>query len=204
MKKNIKIGIAVAIIAGIGVTVWGVITFSSIFNPLPMGQDPALELPYNTITTLDSISYFGLPPGFSYDHNGIDFGFNDTTTVVAPCAAIIAQVKFWYNERGGHWQTSLSLHLNSEWGVEMYFESWAANETAGQQQANAVLVKAGDRVDAKQTMGQLLYHGEGCHIHFGVIKSNTAVCPYNYWTQGAKVQFDQQFLTRNMTNSPCY
>lgn len=86
----------------------------------------------------------------------------------------------------------------------MYFESWAANETAGQQQANAIIVKLWDKVDTNQTLGQLLCHGEGCHIHFGGMRGSTALCPYNYWTPGAKAQFDQQFLTRNMTIYPCY
>ncbi len=139
----------------------------------------------------------------SFYHNGIDFGFNDTATIRAPCAAFIIMVKFWFNEKGGHWQTNVGLRLNQDWSLEVIFESWALTQDQGQLQANAITVKFGDMVATNQSLGQLLCHGDGTHIHFTVRGPSGDVCPYQYWAPTAKSTFDAQFLTLNYTLSSC-
>jgi len=202
MRKATKIGLTIIIIAGIGVSIWLISSYSPATNPLPLGDSPALNLPFNDVNYLDFIRGFGnVTPSFY--HNGNDFGFNGTTVIVAPCAAIVTQVQFWYNENGGHWQTSLSLRLNQDWSLELYFESFASTQDEGQLQANAVTVKIGDAVTANQTLGQLLRQGSGSHVHLGVMHQNVAVCPYNYLMPAAKNIYDTQFSSLNSSVAPC-
>ena len=80
--------------------------------------------------------------------------------------------------------------MNSQWEIRTAFESWALNETYGQLQLEAITVTVGQHVSANESLGQLLYHGSGCHIHFGVIQGDTAVCPYPYFTAEAQATFE--------------
>lgn len=192
---------SVIIIASIsGFSFW---YFTSFASPsfLPLGEDPKLILPLYQIENIAIIQGFGnLTWGF---HNGIDFGVNATTVIVAPHNCVVTWIQFWYNEKGGHWQTNVRLKINQEWELEIAFESWALNETYGQYQRDAIIVEVGQILHVNETIGSLLVHGSGAHIHFGLLTYGTAVCPYRYFTPEAKAIFDAVFPHVNSTASPC-
>ena len=199
-KKKVAIGLVIVIAcAGVGL---GVFLFYKSSYDLPAGQDPSLAMPFTDATHLHIIQGFGQISSTFY-HNGIDFGFNDTTQILAPCAAHVMDVKFWYNDKGGHWQTNVRLQLNQQWMQEIVFESWATNQSLGQQQADAIVVKQGDKLQQGQVIGNLLSQGTGCHIHFGLLSNNNAVCPYSYFSPQAKAAFDGYFTKYNSTASVC-
>ncbi|MFX1296066.1 MAG: hypothetical protein ACFFD2_14605 [Promethearchaeota archaeon] len=173
-------------------------------NTLPSEQDPELSLPMYDFSHNDNIRGYGQVSPEDY-HNGIDFGVNDTTSIVAPYAAYIMDIKFWFNERGGHWQTNIRLWLNNKWNIEIAFESWAAyeNESYGILQKDAIIVNEDQYVEANQTLGDLLCHGEGSHIHFMIRKENIDYCPYTYFSPSAKSIFAAQFYLVNYTPYWC-
>ncbi|MHA1651146.1 MAG: M23 family metallopeptidase [Candidatus Helarchaeota archaeon] len=203
MNKKFIILIAIIVV----ITTFGIIILienykSQYPDTLSPGKDPILCLPLYDFSHCDAIAGFGqVSP--DYYHNGIDFGVNDTTAIVAPHAAYIEMIQFWFNEKGGHWQTNIRLWLNSQWTLEIIFESWALNETYGQMQRDAILVSKGQYVEANQTLGSLLVHGPGAHIHFSVYSNDVGQCPYNYFSPSAKATFEAHFYLVNCTQYWC-
>jgi murein DD-endopeptidase MepM/ murein hydrolase activator NlpD len=172
---------------------------------LERGQSPELSIPFTDASHLHIIQGFGQVSAENY-HNGIDWGFNDTTMIIAAFGGYIIDVKTWFNEKGGHWQTNVRSALNLEWIIEIAFESWALNETYANYQAAEILVKTGQKVTLGQNLGNLVNYGEGTHIHFSLYQINEAVCPYSYFTDAAKLTFDDQYAHFNSSHtesSPC-
>ncbi|NVM30038.1 MAG: peptidoglycan DD-metalloendopeptidase family protein, partial [Candidatus Helarchaeota archaeon] len=165
-------------------------------------EDPALLLPMYDFSNNSYIYGYGQLTLDTF-HNGIDFGVNSTTAIVAPHAAYVEAVDFWYNDKGGHWQTNVRLWLNHQWKIEIAFESWALNETYGQLQADAIRVNPGQYVEVNQTLGNLLYHGTGAHIHFMISFNNADLCPYTFFTPTSQSIFAAQFALVNYTAHWC-
>ena len=178
---------AVIIVCIAGLSVW--LLFTSEPYTLPPGQDPQLILPLYDYSHLNIIQGYGQvsPDRF---HPGFDFGVNDTTIIVASYDAYVTDISLWYNERGGHWQVNMDLKMNSQCRIRIAFESWALNETYGQLQLEAINVTVGQRVSANQSLGMILCHGSGAHIHFGLYYNDDYVCPYSYFTAEAKTVFE--------------
>ncbi len=193
---------AIIIIASVsGFSFW-YLNFENTPSFLPLGESPEIILPLYQIENLDAIQGFGqLTPDFY--HNGIDFGVNATTVIVAPHNCVVTWIQFWYNDKGGHWQTNVRLKINEEWEIEVVFESWALNETYGQYQRDAIIVEVGQILNVNETIGNLLVHGDGAHIHFGLLTYGTGVCPYQHFTSEAKALFDAVFPYVNYTSSAC-
>ena len=167
-----------------------------------MGAEPKLVLPMYNFSNNSYIQGFGqITP--TDDHNGIDFGINATTEIMAPHDAYIDNIRTWYNEKGGHWQTNVELWLSFRWYIEIIFESWALNESFGKLQRDAIVVTRGQYVQANQTLGNLLYHGAYAHIHFGIKTFSTDLCPYTYFSSAAKTAFENQFPNVNTTLHWC-
>jgi hypothetical protein len=204
MSKKVKALVGVMIFSvciGVGL---GWYFFFRHPNTLALGQTPSIGLPVydfshnNIIGAYGNMNYGGNQTVF---HGGFDFGFNATVSFVAPYNAYIDEIRCWYNDKGGHWQTNVILWLNPQWQIEMGFESWALNETYANLQLAAISVVSGQHVSANQTIGNLLCHGNGCHVHFDVKSSGTWICPYDVFTQSAKATFAQQFYKVNVTSS---
>ncbi|WXG44396.1 MAG: hypothetical protein WED04_10240 [Promethearchaeati archaeon SRVP18_Atabeyarchaeia-1] len=171
---------------------------------LPLGETPAIGLPLYDFSHNNMIGGFGnihRLDNTTYYHNGIDFSVNGTTNFVCPFSAYVDEVRTWFNDKGGHWQTNVRLWINSQWAIEIIFESWALNETYGNLEADAVSVVLGQLVVANQTVGNLLVFGNGAHVHFGVLSNSNAICPYNVFTPSAKATFATQFYKVNSTPS---
>lgn len=172
---------------------------------LEKGETPELSLPFTDASHLHIIGGFGYSTS-DFFHNGIDWGFNDTTMIIAAFGGYIIEVKTWFNEKGGHWQTNVRTALNLEWSIEIAFEPWALNETYANYQAAEILVKTGQKVTKGQALGNLVNYGGGTHIHFSLYRNNEAVCPYTYFSTSAKITFDDQFTQFNATRTattPC-
>ena len=200
VAKKTKTGL-IMLVVFVGGGLGGFLIYLSLL-PLPNGQDPSLNLPIADEAHLYMIQGFGqVNP--TYYHNGIDFILNNTTQIVAACDGFVSNVRFWYNDKGGHWQTNVNVQLNLKWSQEIIFESFAANQSAGQVQANAITVKFGDRIHQGEVIGTLLSQGSGSHVHFGLLSWGTAVCPYHYFSAAAKSTFDVYFTEYNSSAFVC-
>lgn len=202
MKKRTLIAIVIiGILCVVGVIVIK-LTFFRYPDTLPVGQDPKLILPLYSFANNSYIGGFGqVNP--TYYHNGIDFGVNASTIIVSSHDAYVDDIKFWYNDKGGHWQTNVRFWLNSQWEIEIVFESWANNETFGQFQHEAVIVSVGQYVAMNQTIGRLLCQGSSAHIHFQISSGNTQYCPYHYFTSAAQAALLTQFYRVNRSAYLC-
>lgn len=176
---------------------------SELPDVLPSGQDPSLMLPLVDFTFNDFIGGFGqITPEFY--HNGIDFGINDTTIIVAACDAYVSYVHLnWYNEKGGHWQSNVNLRLNKHWTISMPFESWTTDESLGQLQANEINVETGQYIKKGDVIGNLLCHGESAHLHFGLIYNDLEVCPYQYFNETAQLIFEIRYVAVGYPTNWC-
>ena len=202
MKKKVLAVVLIVIILVVfgSVTLW--VVFFRFPNTLTPGEDPVILLPMQDFSHNTNIGGYGqVSP--EYFHNGIDFGVNGTTAIVAPHAAYVEDVKFWFNDRGGHWQTNVRLWLNYQWKIEIVFESWALNETYGQLQRDEIVVNVGQYVEANQTLGNLISHGSSTHIHFGIYSNNDDKCPYIYFSTAEKAVFEAQFALVNFSAHWC-
>jgi murein DD-endopeptidase MepM/ murein hydrolase activator NlpD len=149
--------------------------------------------PIPDIPTIQNIQGFGETPSNSF-HNGIDFGTNQSVEVIACCDMRIIEIKTWYNDGGGHWQTNVIGKYNWNYRFECAFESWALNETYGNLQRDAINVSVGQTVKQGEILGTLMHYGEGTHIHFGMRERGTDVCSYQFMTPYAQSIVDQIWL----------
>ncbi len=166
-------------------------------------EQPQLELPVATYNNITNIQGFGeLPSG--YNHNGIDFRVNASTEILTPYHSYVSDVRTFYNDDGGHWQTNVQLRLSDDWYISLKFESWAASETNGSNQNDSIYVSVGDELQTNESIGTLLSFGEYSHIHFDVDNNGTYLCPYNLFTSSAKSKFDELYAKYGYpADSPC-
>lgn len=199
-KKKIGLVFGLIAISIAGIYLWQMYQFP---DTLPIGQDPELMLPLIDFTNNDIIYGYGQVNSENW-HNGIDFGVDDTTLIVAPCDAYVSYLRLnWFNEKGGHWQSNIDLRLNREWRVTIAFESWTAEETEGQLQANEITVSRGQLLKKGDTIGNLVSHGDGTHIHFGIYHNGHDVCPYLYFNATAKTIFEARYALVGFPTSWC-
>jgi len=196
MKKSTKVASAflvIGIAAGATLAIFAFAVF-----PLPPGQAPSMRLPLDNFATLERFSGFN-----STKHNGLDFGVNASTPIVAPCDAFVFEVKCWYNDGGGHWQTNVRAQLSFAWMLEIAFESWATDEPTARLQEQAIAAKAWTRVAAGAPLGTLLYEGDGAHIHFMIKEYDAARCPYPYFTPEAQASLTAALVAIGFTVPVC-
>ncbi len=196
MKKTTKVA-SVFLVIGIaaGATL-GIFAF--VVLPLPPGQQPSMRLPLDSFDTLLRFSGFN-----NTSHNGLDFGVNTSTPIVAPCDVFVFEVKCWYNERGGHWQTNVRACMSFTWMLEIAFESWATDEPTARVQEQAIAAKPWTRVAAGAPLGTLLYEADGAHIHFMIKENNAATCPIPYFTPAAQASLTAALAAIGYTVPTC-
>ena len=192
-KALVSLGVIIVIACVSGLVVWNLNT--SFPDTLALDENPQIILPLYDYSNVTLIQGYGQVEENRF-HNGIDFVVNDSTTIVAPCEAYVLDISLFENEVMKTWQTNLRLRLNSRWSIIIAFESWAFNETYGRYQFEALTVQKGDHVSINQTLGALLHHGDGSHIHFGILDKGDWLCPYPYLTPNAKQMFEDLYIAR--------
>ncbi|NHJ87350.1 MAG: M23 family metallopeptidase [Asgard group archaeon] len=190
-KWKIILGITIPILViggGIGgYTLW------SFWPANWSGDPPVIAFPVADPDVIHILGGYGTTPE-GWFHNGIDFGCNASVNILAWCDLRVVNVHTWFNDKGGHWQTNLELRYNSKYSFSVPFESWALNETYANLQRDAINVTVGQIVHQGEILGKLLYHGDGCHIHFGMRENGEDVCPYLFFSDDCKVLFDALWI----------
>lgn len=164
---------------------------------------PVLDFPVANLSVIHIIGGYGYTPWGTF-HNGIDFGCNASVNILAPCNVRVSYIETWlYSPENGLWQTE--VHFATTWNYEfcLTFESWAENETYANLQREQVLLEVNQKVSRGTVLGTLLYHGEGCHIHFGMKYKGEGICPYLLFSPEAKAIVDTLFTLYNPTGTPC-
>ncbi|NHK31148.1 MAG: M23 family metallopeptidase [Asgard group archaeon] len=172
--------------------------------PADFSRDPPiLDFPVEDAGVIHIIGGYGYVPWGGW-HNGIDFGCNTSVNILAPCNVRVIGISTWlYAHDPDRWQTSVRFTINWVYNLEICFESWALNETYANIQRDAINLKFGQIITRGNILGQLLYHGEGTHIHFMIRHNGNDVCPYNYFSTEAKNLFDSLFAICGVGGIPC-
>ncbi|NHJ47756.1 MAG: M23 family metallopeptidase [Asgard group archaeon] len=208
MQRNMKIILGVftsiIIIAGSTVVVILLINNDNNNGNHTINNDPpVMEFPIENVDVLMKIDAFIWDNISGFIHDGIDFGINDTATIIASCNMTVNDKGLFYNDIGGHWQAGASFTINDDYELFVAFESFAQNETFGNIQLDAITVEIGQEITKGDILGQLFYHEPGAHIHFMLHKKNVPVCPYQYFSPEAKAIFDTLWTQIGSSSYPC-
>lgn len=117
-----------------------------------------------------------------FAHNGIDF-FPATATLKSFQAAstgIVSSVN--QRQNGSNWQVNVRIQFNTTFSLEYIFETFSTSQADGDAQRADILVANGQAVSQGQLIGRLHAVGSGAHVHFGLLKNGTAICPEPYFT----------------------
>ncbi|HUT82591.1 MAG TPA: hypothetical protein VMZ29_15450 [Candidatus Bathyarchaeia archaeon] len=167
-------------------------------------EAPVLEFPVALVEVIHIIGGYGYVPWGGF-HNGIDFGCNTSVNILAPCNVRVVGIRTWMysTDPPDRWQTS--VQFITTWGYELSiaFESWALNETFADIQQEAVPLSLNQKISQGEVLGQLLYHGNGCHIHFMIRHNGVDICPYQLFSATAKAIFDPLFAVCGVGGVPC-
>jgi len=166
-------------------------------------EPPVLDFPVENTDVIHIIGGYG-NTGLGFFHNGIDFGCNDSVNILAPCDLRVFDIRTWlYATDPDRWQTSVRMRTNIGYLLEIAFESWALNESFGNLQKDALIIKVGQKVNQGEILGQLLYHGDGTHIHFMIRVNREDACPYQFFSASAKAIFDPLWNLYGTTSIVC-
>ena len=166
-------------------------------------EPPVLDFPVANPDAIHIIGGYGMTPWGSF-HNGIDFGCNISVNILAPCELRVKDIDTWmYATDPDRWQTVVQFQYNWQYSLSIAFESWANNTTFGDIQRNAIVVKVGQIIPRGTNLGELLYHGDGCHIHFMIKKAGQVLCPYPLFSPSAKVLFDSLWVKYGIGDNIC-
>lgn len=163
---------------------------------------PILEFPIENTDSLEMIYGYNMTDPTN-GHNGIDFITNITTNVIASYNMTVNDKVLSYSSEGSFWQAGVSFDINDAYELFYAFENFAENETAGQEQYDAITVEIGQEVVAGDVIGQLIHLGSGTHIHYMIQKNGEAVCPYLHFSPSAKSTFDILWSSIGTGVDPC-
>jgi hypothetical protein len=123
---------------------------------------------------------------WSFAHDGIDF-FPATRTLKSFQAASAGTI-IGVNQRqnGSNWQVNVRIRYNATFALEYVFETFSISQADGDAQRGHVLVSNGQTVSQGQVIGRLQAVGSGAHVHFGLLRNGTAICPEPYFTAATR------------------
>lgn len=152
------------------------------------GGDISMITPYKNSSDMKSTneafsSTANAPWGFV--HNGIDFFPNgNLKSFQAVSSGKVENVVLSQNDKTSNWQVNVSIKYNDTYSVWYGFEPMSAVQSDGDTQRANILVSTGQNVSQGDIIGNLYTVGGGAHIHFGLYKNGTAICPESYFTPG--------------------
>jgi len=203
-KWKITFGVSLSIIVIIGGFAGGLILNHYLRNDNQNLNDdpPVLAFPVENIETLVLLYAYNMTDPET-GHNGIDFTINSTANIIASCNMTVNDIVLVYNDIFGYWQAGVSFDINDAFELLIAFENFNVNETAGQQQLDAIVIEIGQFVTQGELIGQLLYLSPATHIHYSLQKNGLAVCPYLYFSSEAKGIFDILWDQIGSSTDPC-
>lgn len=151
---------------------------------------PEMMTPYQHQSEMDVINEAysettACPWGFV--HKGIDFfPAGDLATFRAASSGTIDRLERYHNPVSGTWQVNLDLKINSMYRLGYAFEPFSALEAHADTQMANMSVSVGQAVSQGQALGRLLARGGGAHVHFGLYRNNTDICPESFFTAEAR------------------
>jgi hypothetical protein len=150
----------------------------------------SMTTPYETSSDIGAINEAfsndaNCPWGFA--HNGIDFTPTaDLKPFQAVSSGTVEGISLQQNNVSLNWQVNITVRFNSTYSVVYVFEPFSTVQTDGQTQLNSISVSAGQSVSQGDLIGKLSMVGSGAHVHFGLLKNGTAICPETYFTPTAE------------------
>ena len=148
--------------------------------------------PYGTIPKLDGTTRF---------HNGIDITTVDGGKFYSCAEGVVTRVEL--NTGVGYPGTNyrIWIKVSSQATIDYHFE--IGGSMPEQRRRDNIFVTVGQRVRAGQHIANLIFAGDGCHVHFWVMENGSdAQCPLTYFTADAATRFERLFDSPWVEKSP--
>ena len=143
------------------------------------------------------------PWGFA--HNGVDFPPTaDLKPFRSASSGIVEEVHLWQNDFSLNWQVNITIRYDSTYSVVYVFEPFSQDPAVGQTQLNNIKVSLGQVLSQGDIIGNLYGAGSGVHVHFGLMKNDTAICPEPYFTSEARTSILDLIHQDHPTWNMCY
>ncbi len=139
--------------------------------------------PYGTLRRDDGTTFF---------HNGVDITTADGGRFYSCADGVVSKVEL--NTGAGYPGTNYRIwvKISARATIDYHFE--IGGTVPEQRRRDNILVAEGQRVRAGQHIGNLIYAGDGCHVHFWVMEDRSDPrCPTAYFTQTVAAQFERLF-----------
>jgi murein DD-endopeptidase MepM/ murein hydrolase activator NlpD len=138
---------------------------------------------YGTIQRLDGTTYF---------HNGIDITTVDGGKFYGCADGVVTKVEL--NTGVGFPGTNyrIWIKISSQATIDYHFE--LGGSVPEQRRRDNIFVNEGQRVRAGQHIANLIYAGDGCHVHFWVMENGSGDrCPLTCFTAATAAKFERLF-----------
>ncbi len=187
MKRTMRFLIAIPVILLV------VLVSGSIILGIPISYDaPALEFPIYESDRVVRLSAYHTPdwgePGVF--HDGIDLVISGNVTIVSPVKGIVISRSESINPYAGNVLFDISILVNWGWHVSLVLEPGFRDSLNNSRQTSMITAYVGQRVEAGDSLGTLLYSENYPHLHYMLFMLGKDVCAYNYSTVHAKGIFD--------------
>jgi hypothetical protein len=152
-----------------------------------------------TPADIQRIAAFGTPNWSGKEpHNGIDlivYQALSRSKIISPVKGTVKSIKISGNPFSNpvnQLMLQIDISVNSEWTVSLVFEPSTINEAIKTAQISAMKVQAGQVVDVRQEIGDLMVGDLGyAHLHYMLARDDQLVCPYTYSSDAAKEIFTE-------------
>jgi len=187
---------------------------NSIFPPLfdNEGRYDSSNLNYMGVIYTDQADILGWNGGYSESnncpwgavHNGLDFGFNNESTVIAAAPGFVEEISWTDTGPADNvYMIHVSIRFNESIQIGYVFEPWTTNSSGVDRQIEMLDIEEGDWVAKGDTLGEFLKLGISAHIHFAVYDGE-ATCPKPFFSDEAYIEIMSLVHSYQPTWNLCY
>lgn len=156
---------------------------------------PALSvLPCDTavVTMIGAYGTIVRHDGSTYFHNGIDITTADGGRFYSCADGVVTKVDLDTGDGLPGTNYRIFVRISSRATLDYHFE--IGGSVPEQRRQDNIFVKVGQQVTTGQHLANLIYAGEGCHVHFWVMEDGSdPKCPLEYFTSAAGQRFERLF-----------
>lgn len=190
MEKRTKVILIIFIILGSGISIFILSRLGFFFTSGGRYDDSKLDymsVPWKNMSDINSWN-----EGYSesddcpwgFEHNGLDFFFNDSVPVIAMAPGLVESIEFVDTEADeNRYHIRVNIRFNREVVLGYGFEPWTGDKEKAEKQLDDLEIQEGDWVKKGEKIADFVAYDDSAHIHFGLNLNNEAVCPKDYFSE---------------------
>ncbi|MFX1537067.1 MAG: M23 family metallopeptidase [Promethearchaeota archaeon] len=194
MNRKLIAVLGIVIIVAVGVVAVTLYLMRPTFDP--GDRYDSTNLNYMNVIYESQSDIYAFNEGYSastncpwlFIHNGIDYFFNNGSTVIAAAPGQVEEISWRDHGEGvdNRFHITMNIRFNQTVHLSYVFEPWTQDPLDKDRQLAMFNVQEGDWVAIGEEIATFLHIAEAAHIHFGVYDDNAvggpAVCPRPYFS----------------------